>query len=89
MTPTSRLYPVADWACLPGRPFYAPKHRGQRTGEFRPPKKGEWFLSGAIPEAYFAPNDLTVSYFILRIVPVEVIQMQGKRRYCRESYSSC
>ena len=27
------------------------------TGETRPPKQGEWYLSGAIIEAYRAPND--------------------------------
>lgn len=25
-----------------------------KTGEKRPPKEGEWYLSGAIPEAYKA-----------------------------------
>lgn len=40
-------------------------------GEFRPPKKGEWFLSGAIPQAYYAPNNLTTSYQILELVIVE------------------
>jgi len=30
------------------------------------PKKGEFFLSGAIPEVYKAPNDLTVKYWVLR-----------------------
>jgi hypothetical protein len=37
-----------------------------RTGEFRPPKKGEWYLSGAIPRAYKALNDLTSPYHIMR-----------------------
>lgn len=36
------------------------------TGEFRAPRKGEWYLSGAIPEAYRAPNDLSTPYHILR-----------------------
>lgn len=35
-----------------------------RTGEHRPPKKGEWFLSGAIVEAYQAPNDLSAPYWL-------------------------
>lgn len=30
----------------------------------RCPKKGEYFLSGAIPVAYKAPNDLSTEYFI-------------------------
>lgn len=28
------------------------------TGEFRPVRAGEWFVSGAIPEAYQAPRDI-------------------------------
>ena len=38
------------------------------TGERRPPRKGEWYLSGAIPEAYRAPNDLSTPYQICRLV---------------------
>ena len=30
----------------------------------RCPKAGEWFISGAIPEAYKAANDLNTEYFI-------------------------
>jgi hypothetical protein len=33
--------------------------------DYRAPKKGEWYLSGAIPEAYQAPNDLTQCYYIV------------------------
>lgn len=38
------------------------------TGEFRAPRKGEWYLSGAIIEAYRAPNDLSTLYWIARTV---------------------
>ena len=41
-----------------GRCFY------QREG-FRAPKKGEYYLSGAIVEAYLAPNDLSSPYHIV------------------------
>ncbi len=34
----------------------------------RPPKKGELFISGAIPHAYEAKADLTTEYFIAVIV---------------------
>ncbi len=37
-----------------------------RTGGFRPPRKGEKFLSGAIPEAYKAKADLSTPFHILR-----------------------
>lgn len=37
------------------------------TGEKRCPKAGEWYLSGAIIEAYRAPNDLTTEYHIAQL----------------------
>jgi hypothetical protein len=45
-----------------------PTKTGQfvRAGEYREPRKGEWYLSGAIPQAYCASNDLSTSYYILR-----------------------
>lgn len=44
------------------------KRRFIRTGEFRAPRKGEWYLSGAIPGAYCAPNDLPTQHHILKPV---------------------
>lgn len=58
------LYPLADWA---GRNKMA-----VWTGEKRPPRKGEWYLSGAIVEAYRAPNDLTTPFHIARVVTVKI-----------------
>lgn len=40
------------------------------TGEFRPPTRGEWYLSGAIIHAYEAPNALTTPYWIAKLVKV-------------------
>ena len=40
------------------------------SGEKRPPRAGEWYLSGAIVEAYRAPNDLAAAYHIARLVVV-------------------
>lgn len=37
-----------------------------KTGEFREPRKGEYYLSGAIPTAYRAPADLSIKYHIMR-----------------------
>jgi len=34
----------------------------------RPPRKGEFYLSGAIPAAYKAPNDLTSTYVVVERV---------------------
>ena len=41
-----------------------------KTGERRSPKRGEWFLSGAIIEAYKASNDLDSPYLIAKLVRV-------------------
>lgn len=35
-------------------------------GDFRPPRKGEYYLSGAIVAAYKAPNDLSTAFRIVR-----------------------
>ncbi len=45
--------------------------RAEYTGEKRPPRAGEWYLSGAIPTAYRAPSDLSSTYMILRLVAME------------------
>lgn len=42
-----------------------------RTGEKRCPKKGEYYLSGAIPEGYKAHNDMKDVRYILKKVKVE------------------
>ena len=40
------------------------------TGEFRQPRKGEWFLSGSYIEAYRAENDLPTAYHIAKLALV-------------------
>lgn len=46
---------------------HAVKHnRYVKTGEFRQPKKGEYFLSGAIPTAYKAFSDMEGQWEIMR-----------------------
>jgi hypothetical protein len=42
----------------------ASKWTWRRVG-FRRPKKGEYYVSGAIPEAYRAPNDLPTEYLVV------------------------
>ena len=42
------------------------RKRFVRTGEFRAPKKGERYISGAIPHAYLAPNDFETKFWIAR-----------------------
>lgn len=46
---------------------------GVLTGEFRPPKAGEWFLSGALPEGYRANNDLSTKYKIIKLCVVDKV----------------
>jgi hypothetical protein len=47
------------------------KARAFWTGVCRAPKKGEWYLSGAIIEAYKAPNNLTIEYPIAKLMLLE------------------
>lgn len=44
--------------------------RAVATGEFRSPRKGEWFLSDSYIEAYRADNDLTAPYNIAKLAYV-------------------
>ncbi len=39
------------------------------TGVFRRPCKGEFYLSGAEPEAWKASNDLTSEFYIAEVLP--------------------
>ena len=85
MSNKRQTYPLGDTptsADLPGVPFdkrfvsdFLPNrhYKAVMIGRIRPPKKGEWYLSGAIPAAYRAPNDLTTSYHIMKLVRVETI----------------
>jgi hypothetical protein len=65
-----KLYRLADY--VPGYPL-ATDLRAQETGEKRPPQKGEWYLSGAVVEAYRAKNNLSQAYYIVRIVRVKTV----------------
>lgn len=82
-----KTYPIADrpslaeqkalgvtlTAFLPSIGLGAKNIATVRTGEYRPPKKGEWYLSGAIPHAYKAPNDLSTPFHILNLVKTETV----------------
>lgn len=68
------LYPVVDR--IPGLSDLDRRQlqiKAVPTGEFRCPKKGEWFLSGAIIEAYRAPNDIPTMYYIAKLVVTKTI----------------
>ena len=45
----------------------------RRTGAFRPPRAGEWYLSGSIVEAYYAKRDFSTPYHIAELVVIEEI----------------
>lgn len=55
-----RRYPgfVGGSGALPVRQWFT------TALEFRPPRKGEFYISGAIPEVYRALNDLSTAYHI-------------------------
>lgn len=65
-----KLFPVALESSFI-REFQPDRVMVQTTGEKRPPRKGEWYVSGAIPEGYKAPNDLSQPHVIAKLVQVE------------------
>lgn len=59
------IYPIID-----ENSFHSRKHQGKGAvwkGERRHPLKDEWYFSGAVIEAYQAPNDLSTVYHIAHI----------------------
>lgn len=53
-------------------PGMAKEHvRAKWTGEKRAPRAGEWFISGAIPQAYMAGGDLESAHLIAALVVVK------------------
>lgn len=69
------FYPLAEFH--PGKQARSLPHfslRAQWDGKPpRPPKRGEWYLSGAIIGAYRAPNDLTTPHHIARIYHTKLV----------------
>lgn len=63
------LYPIADKvACPKGDTVMA-----IATDEVRPPRKFEWYLSGAVVEAYLARSDMATSHRIANLVEIESV----------------
>ena len=62
--------PLQNWGLKDGLYIAA-----VRAFEFRPPKAGEWYLSGADengqPAAYRAPNDLSMSFHIAKLAVID------------------
>jgi hypothetical protein len=44
------------------------------TTELRPPKEGEWYLSGAIVEGYRARSDMEHGYAIAKLVRLDKVE---------------
>jgi len=61
-----QLFPVAATGGL-----IRDRVKAVKTGEYRRPKKGEYYLSGAIVEAWRASNDLKTPYWIARLIRVK------------------
>lgn len=65
------LYPV--WRMdMPRGIVNAHSVRARWTGETRQPRLGEYFLSGAIVEAYRAYTNISTAFAIAELVTVEV-----------------
>lgn len=52
------------------------------SGEYRSPRRGEFYLSGAIPQAWEAPNDLNDAFFILR----PATEAESRCPHCKRPY---
>lgn len=74
-----KLYPLGDshrasrFGYMRSLEYGDPTVMAVNSFEFRCPKKGEWFLSGAQPTAYKAPNNLSTEYWIGKIVQIEKV----------------
>ena len=74
------LFPLALSERFPIRKFDTNRnHRIEYIGEKRQPKKGEWYISGAIPEGYHCNVDgISSEYHIGRLVEVETKTVVSK-----------
>ena len=75
-----KFYPLADNLSAAERVRFGIKGvwnsreiKAVNAFEYRCPRKGEWYLSGAIPEAYRAPNDLSQAFDIVKLVRTKTI----------------
>ena len=67
------LYRLADEMWRTSYSKGDPSIRARWTGEKRPPKAGEWYLSGAIIEAYRAKADLDIPFHIAELVTTKTV----------------
>lgn len=65
----SRKFNLADETTASERQTFGENPRAIMSEDSkRRPLKGEWYLSGAIVEAYRAPSDLATQYYIARLI---------------------
>lgn len=57
---------------MPSVNVHTTKVHAVRTGEFRSPRSGEWYVSGSPAEAYRSPNDLSTPFYICKLVRTAV-----------------
>ena len=70
MLERNKFYPLGDR--VPGIGMEKQHKVAARwTGMKRPPKAGEWYLSGADITAYRASNDLSIAYHIAELCEIE------------------
>jgi hypothetical protein len=73
-----KFYEVVDHIPWPdGKRIYDPHNiKAVKINEFRAPKAGEWYISGAIPQAYIAHSDYDPKdkYAIVKLVRTKTIQ---------------
>lgn len=63
--------PGADYGVLS---LMGIQYRAKLLGEYREPKAGEWYISGAIPEAYRAKGDYKSKYQIAVLIKVRKVE---------------
>ncbi len=73
-----KIYDIADRPTVEERALFGLKMsdnfnsiKAILSTEYRCPKKGEWYISGAIPQAYRAENDLSMKANIAKLVLTE------------------
>jgi hypothetical protein len=57
------IFPLAEYGSLAPNPPTPPQFF-EATGEVRDIKAGEWFVSGAIPEVYYATHNMKGQFHI-------------------------
>ena len=62
-----KKWTLPDHVRVTGSLSYMAKCYNYRVIGFKPPRKGDWYLSGASVSAWQAPNDLDTPYLIIKL----------------------